>query len=103
MAITLLLHEGASLSSTKQRIHDRLMEIRTMKKVCLHNLVYYGGRSVRARALSLQTAVVTQLAASVPAARLSEYDKVFDAGWLVSLGTARASIARRNAPPLDLV
>ena len=101
MAITLLLHEGASLSSIKQRIHE--MKIRTMKKVCLHNLVYYGGRSVRARALSLQTAVVTQLAASVPAARLSEYDKVFDAGWLVSLGTARASIARRSAPPLNLV
>ena len=84
------------MSPIKQRIHDRLMKIRTMKKVCLHNSVYYGRRSVRARALSLQTAVVTQLAASVPTARLSEYDKVFDAGWLVSLRTTRAVEARRQ-------
>lgn len=57
--------------------------------------IYTISRLVRHRAVTLQTAVVTHLAAAIPQAQLDEYDKVFDAFWLVSLGTAQAAAVRR--------
>jgi hypothetical protein len=83
------------MSLIKHRIHDVLVQAHDAQARLAHCSVYVVARSLRQRAVALQTAVVTRLAVAAPQARLDESDKVFDAGWLVSLATMRALRAHR--------
>lgn len=80
----------------KHRIHAALMAARDTEDQLAGVPFGHVRGLLRHRVVVMQTAVVTQLAASVPTAALSEYDKVFADVWLVSLGIARVAAALRN-------